>query len=145
MGFLVAAVLVTVLAARSSAAPKRPKMTCAAYGAQVASSTKSLGHEMKLKVGDWADVPAALRVLPPRTEMCGSLATTVFVTSPLFGKELEDYYRPIFEKMGCKPVTCEVTEKKSHCDCHGAGGFGRVGTEEGVEAYGISWMKFGKG
>jgi hypothetical protein len=139
MGLLVAAVLVTVLAARSSAAPKRPKQDCAAYAASVASATK--GREPKVKVKDWADVPAALRVLPPHAEMCFSFASTVFVASPLFGKELEDYYRPIFEKMGCKPVKCEVTEKKSYCSCHGDGGLARVGTEEFVESYGISWLK----
>ena len=65
---------------------------------------------------------------------------TVYVASPLFGKELADYYTPIFEKLGCKPVKCEFEDKKTACNCRHSSGIGRIGTEMLNEAYAISWF-----
>ena len=94
---------------------------------------------MKIKAGDWAKTPAPLRVLPPGATVCGSAESfgNVFIASPLFGKDLETYYRPIYEKLGCKPFTCEITDKSTSCKCSGNGKFGFVTTEEGSEVFSV--------
>jgi hypothetical protein len=115
-------------------------MTCAEFLPFVERSTKAMGMPMKLKADDWATVPAALRVLPPKATLCGSANTAAFIASPLFGKDLEAYYRPILEKMDCKPVKCEIDDKKTSCRCRGGHNFGMVRTEELSEVYAIDWM-----
>ena len=143
-GLTAAAGLITALAlaltARPSAAggpPRRTKVTCEEFRADMEKYSK-----MTLKAGDWAKVPPALRVLPPKASVCGAAAGTftVYVASPLFGKELADYYTPIFEKLGCKPVKCEFEDKKTACNCRHSSGIGRIGTEMLNEAYAISWF-----
>lgn len=144
-GLTAAAGLIAALAltARPSAAggpPNRTKLTCEQFRASEEKISR-----MRIKPGDWAKVPAALRVLPPNASLCGAAegTGTVFVASPLFGKELADYYTPILEKLGCKPVTCEFEEKKTACNCRHGHGVGRIGTEMLDQAYAISWLSFG--
>jgi len=137
--------LISAFAARPSAAgspgsaPKRSKVDCAAYRADVEASSKKVGMAMKIKAGDWAKTPAPLRVLPPGATVCGSAegSGNVFIASPLFGKDLETYYRPIYEKLGCKPFTCEITSKVTNCTCGGNGKFGFVTTEESSEVFSV--------
>ncbi len=132
LGAVPVVALITVLAVRSSAAPKRAHITCAEGSAAMKRATG-----LSLKAGDWANLPAALRVLPPKAELCGSLGLSVIIASPLFGKELGDFYRPLFEKANCKPLDCEVTATKTVCTC---GGGKRVATEEPNEVYNVTWF-----
>ena len=127
-------------AGSSGSAPKRSKVDCAAYRADVEASSKKVGMEMKIKAGDWAKTPAPLRVLPPGATVCGSAQGglgNVFIASPLFGKDLEAYYCSIYEKLGCKPFTCEITDKLTSCKCGGNGKFGFVTTEERAEVFSV--------
>jgi hypothetical protein len=54
----------------------------------------------------WGAVPAALRILPPNGELCGSGTVNghaaAFVRSPLFGQQLADLYAPVGGR-GCTP------------------------------------------
>jgi hypothetical protein len=135
--------LVSAFAARPSAAgspgsaPKRSKVGCAAYRADLEASAKKVDMEMKIKAGDWAKTPAPLRVLPPGATVCGSAEGlgNVFIASPLFGKDLEAYYRPIYERLGCKPFRCEITDKLTSCKCASNGKVGFVATEERSEVF----------
>lgn len=135
------------LAAGTSAAgdaPKRKKVTCEEFRADTEKSSKAVGYPMVLKANDWGKTPAPLRALPPKASLCGSADNTVFVASPLTGKDLEAYYTPILQKLDCKPVTCEFTEKKTSCSCKVDRGIVRIGTEELNEAYAISYVTFGR-
>jgi len=119
-------------------APRRAKVDCAAFRADVQASSKAVGMAISIKAGDWAKTPAPLRALPPGASVCGSAETgSVFIASPLFGAALETYYRPIYEKLGCKPFTCEISDKKTSCKCNGGGAYGSVRTEELNEVYAI--------
>ena len=79
-------------------------------------------------------------MLPPGATVCGSAQGfgNVFIASPLYGKDLEAYYRPIYEKLGCKPFTCEITDKVTNCKCAGNGKFGFVTTEERSEVFSVA-------
>ena len=140
VGVLAAVGLITAFAARpSGAASSRTKMTCEAYRADA----KSL--RMDFKAGDWGTTPEPLRVLPPKASFCGSWNVSTAIASPLTGKGFTAYYTPILEKMGCKAVECEITEKKTYCSCPVKGGFARIGTEERSEVYLISFVPSPKG
>jgi hypothetical protein len=147
VGLLAVVGLITAFAVRpSGAASTRSKMTCEAFRADVESTTKRLGMPAVVyKAGDWGNTPGPLRVLPPKASFCGSWNMSAAIASPLTGKELVAYYTPILEKMGCKEVKCEITEKKTHCSCGLKDGFARIGTEERSEVYQISFMSFSKG
>ena len=64
------------------------------------------------------------------------------IASPLTGKELDAYYTPILEKMGCKAVKCESTEQKTSCSCPVKGGFAMIATQERTETYLISFVPY---
>ena len=53
------------------------------------------------------------------------------------GKDLEAYYRPIYEQLGCKPFACEISDKKTSCKCKAGGTFGTLRTEELNEVYAV--------
>ena len=135
VGLLAAVGLITAFAARpSGAASTRTKMTCEQYRAD------ALGLRMVFQAGDWGKTPEPLRVLPPKASFCGSFAASVAIASPLTGKEFTAYYTPILEKMGCKAVNCEITEKKTVCSCVVKGGLAMIGTQERTETYLISFV-----
>ena len=123
--------------------PSRRKVTCQEFRTDVETTTKAVGFPMTIKAGDWAKTPPALRVLPPKAALCGSSDTSVFIASPLFGKELEAYYRPILEKLGCAPLTCEIDSKKTTFKCDSKAGLAMVRTEVLNEAYAIGWLPSG--
>ena len=136
----IAALVVVTASNAAGAAASRKKLTCDEFRADMERSTKAVGFPMTLKPGDWGKTPAPLRGLPPKAALCGSTMDSVFIASPLTGKELEAYYTPILTKMGCKQVKCEFSDKKTSCSCRVTGGMARVGTEELSEAYAISWI-----
>ena len=137
--------VITAFATRpSGAAFPRKKLTCEEFRHDTERTTKEvLGKPMIYKAGDWGKTPAPLRVLPPKASFCGSWNMSAAVASPLTGKEFTAYYTPILEKMGCKAVECEITEKKTYCSCSVMGGFARIGTEEPTEMYQISFLSMG--
>ena len=73
--------------------------------------------------------------------MCGSasIGGRVFIASPLFGKDLEAYYSPIYEKLGCKPFTCTISDKATKCECRSDRHFGGVRTEELDEVFSVAF------
>jgi hypothetical protein len=103
-------------AAPLAAAPKRQKVTCAQYRAKVAETAKTATFDTTIKVGSWGHVPAELRKLPPRAKLCGADGMgQAIIASPLFGKELEDFYTPLFTKLDFRPLTCEVSDGQTRC------------------------------
>ena len=147
VGLLAVVGLITAFAVRpSGAASTRSKMTCEKFRAETESTAKRLGMPAVVyKAGDWGKTPEPLRVLPPKASFCGTWEMSTAIASALTGKELVAYYTPILEKMGCKAVECEITEKKTSCSCPTKGGFARLGTEEGAEVYTITFIPSPKG
>jgi hypothetical protein len=140
------AVVVAVLAERSTVAGgadktksrKRVKMDCATYREGMERMAKSAGIPLKLAPGSWGTVPAALRALPPGAEFCGATdAGPVVVVSPLYGKEIEAHYAPLFAKVGCQPFTCDVSAFSTVCTCKGKDARGRVETDSDIEAFSL--------
>lgn len=123
------------------AVPKRTKMTCGAYRDGAERMAKSAGIPMKIVPGSWGAIPKALQALPPGGEFCGSVegmgAPTVAIVSPLFGKDMEAFYAPLFAKVGCQPFTCQVSGRQTNCTCKGSGGRGSIGTDPDLEEFSL--------
>ena len=142
---VVALVAVAALAERSLLAggtdkvapPKRTKMSCAAYRDGMERSAKSAGITIKFTPGNWGTIPQALQTLPPGAELCGAVEGAVIIVSPLFGKDFETYYAPLFAKVGCQPFTCDVTGGSTSCTCKGNGTRGRIQTDMDIEEFSL--------
>jgi len=142
------ALVVATLAERSLLAggtgkvapPKRVKMNCAAYRAGMERSAKSAGIKMTLTPGSWGTIPKALQTLPPGAELCGAVEGATIIVSPLFGKDFETFYAPLFAKAGCQPFTCDVTGGSTSCTCKGSGTRGRIQTDPDVEEFSLHFM-----
>lgn len=143
---LLCAVVVAMIAERSTVAsgadkvkpPRRVKMDCASYRDGMERMAKSTGVKMKLAPGSWGTIPAALRALPPGAELCGATdAGPVVIVSPLYGKEIEAHYAPLFAKVGCQPFTCDVSAFLTVCTCKGNDTRGRVQTDSDNEAFSL--------
>ena len=62
------------------------------------------------------------------------------VASPLEGKALQDYYKPLMANAGCRELVCKITNVQTDCSCQyknrgGSMGTGRVLTDAGLEVY----------
>ena len=63
------------------------------------------------------------------------------IHSPLYGKELEAHYAPLFAHYGCQPLSCNIVGavsglvEQTRCRCTGAGTIGTVTTDPKSEAY----------
>lgn len=135
------AIISTANGSPAKGPPKRVKMDCGGYRAGAESALQGVGAPAKLKAGDWGAIPAALRALPPKSEACCSPdPSTVVIISALFGKDVETHYAPLFEKMGCKPLVCDINERKTSCKCKGAGKVGSVETDSDMEAYFVTFI-----
>ena len=111
-------------------------MDCAAYRDGMERMAKSQGIQMKLTPGSWGTIPAALRALPPGAQLCGVTDVgPVVIVSPLYGKDIEAHYAPLFAKVGCQPFTCDVSASLTECACKGKDIRGRVQTDYGNEAF----------
>ena len=127
-----------------SAVPKRTKMNCNTYRDGVQRMAKAAGIPMKIIPGSWDKIPKALQTLPPGAELCGAVdgqgMAAVAIVSPLFGKDMEAFYAPLFAKVGCQPFTCKVTGRQTGCSCQGSGGRGRIDTDMDIEEFTLIFM-----
>jgi hypothetical protein len=127
-----------------AARPKRTKMSCGAFRDGMERMAKSAGIPMKVTPGSWSTIPKALQALPPGADLCGAVegqgAAIVAIVSPLFGKDFETHYAPLFAKIGCQPFTCEVTGSQTTCTCKGSSGRGRIETDRDVEEFSLLFM-----
>jgi hypothetical protein len=119
----------------------RKKLTCAEF-----ESTVSASEKKAYKPGAWGGVPPELQKVPPGGELCGadfrmSKSGATMMRSALFGKDLQTFYAPLFEAIGCKPLECELVKSKlgkvaaqqTHCTCRGNKKLGSVATDSGSE------------
>jgi hypothetical protein len=122
--FLLVCAGTAILPARSLAealepkttAPKRVKVSCAQYRESVEKTAKHAAFDTRIKPGSWARIPPDLRKLPRRAKLCGvDSRGQAVIASPLFGKELEDYYTPLFSKAEFGPLICQVTAEQTQC------------------------------
>jgi len=131
------------------APPKRAKVKCAKLRQKMEKSTRQIGFEDKIAPRSWGRLPADLRKLPPGAELCGVDAELgqAVITSPLFGKELETYYAPLFAKLGCEPLACRVVAdsvgvaEQTRCRCSMPGVAGVVITDSKHEAFTLALSK----
>ena len=123
--------------------PKRSAKDCAGVRHDLEEAGKR--YDIKVKPG-WGKVPKELQKLPPGGELCGvdTEMGQAIVKSSLYGKELQAYVTPLFEKIGCKPVTCEIVEsspyRQTRCHCRRPGGVGSAATNVSVESFTIGTM-----
>jgi hypothetical protein len=92
--------------------------------------------------GSWGDLPAELQKLPAGAQNCGTVEGQPTIVSPAFGKDLETFYAPLFEKVGCAPFKCEVETQgsatRTACKCKSGKLMGMIFTDTGNEAYTLS-------
>jgi hypothetical protein len=127
--------------APAPAAPARDKLTCAAYRDRQAERYKQAAFDTRLKAGSWGRLPPELRKLPPRAKLCGADSHgQAVVASPLVGKDLESFYRPLFAKLGFDQLTCTGTGGQTTCKCKRRRDIGIVVTDSTSEAYVVSMV-----
>jgi hypothetical protein len=141
MTFPTAALAQSVAADQAAAAPHREKVTCARYRATVEKTSQSAMFDTRIKPGSWGRVPTGLRKLPKHAKLCGadSLGQAVIV-SPLFGKQLEEHYAPLFAKLDFQPLTCEISNGQTRCRCKRRRDLGILVTDATSEAFVLSFM-----
>jgi hypothetical protein len=124
------------------AAPKRAKVTCEQYRATAQAHAKHAIFNTKIKQGAWGNIPAPLRKLPPRARLCGADGIgQAVIASPLFGKDIEAHYAPLFTKIGFAPLDCKVVGRRTQCTCKRHRDIGIVVTDQDSEAFVIAVMK----
>jgi len=131
-----------VAKATQVAAPKRAKLTCAQYRANAEAHAKNAVFNTRIKAGGWGNIPAPLRKLPPGAKLCGADGIgQAVITSPLFGKEIETYYSPLFVKVGFQPLACKVVGGRTQCTSKRHRDIGIVVTDQESEALVLAVMK----
>jgi hypothetical protein len=131
-----------VAKATEAIAPKRTKLTCAQFRANAEAHAKNGVFNTRLKAGGWGNIPPALRKLPPGAKLCGADGMgQAVITSPLFGKEIETYYSPLFAKVGFEPLACKVVAGRTQCTCKRHRDIGIVVTDQESEAFVLAVMK----
>jgi hypothetical protein len=142
LGLLLVATLSSPKAAPEPGAPKRAKVTCAEYRAGAEKHAKNAVFNTTLKPGQWGNVPMPLRKLPARARLCGADGVgQAVIASPLFGKDIEAYYAPLFTKIGFNPLVCKVVDGRTQCTCKRHRDIGIVVTDQDSEAFVLSVMK----
>jgi hypothetical protein len=122
--------------------PKRAKITCAQYRANAEKTAPHAIIDTRLKVGSWGRVPPELRKLPPHSKLCGADGRgQVVIASPLFGKEIESHYTPLFTKVGFQPLACTVEPGRTQCTSKRRRDLGIVITDQDTEAFVLAVMK----
>jgi hypothetical protein len=128
-------------AAATVAPPKRTKVSCTQYRANAEKQAKHSTFNLKLKPGAWGSIPAPLRKLPSRSKLCGADGMgQAVIASPLFGKDLESYYTPLFTKIGFKPLACKVADGRTQCTCKRGRDIGILVTDQDSEAFVLALM-----
>jgi hypothetical protein len=122
--------------------PKRTRLTCTQYRANAEAHAKHAVFDTKLKAGAWGNIPPPLRKLPPGAKLCGADGIgQAVIASPLFGKEIETYYNPLFAKIGFQPLACNVVSGRTQCTCKRHRDIGIVVTDQDSEAFVLAVMK----
>jgi hypothetical protein len=133
--------------AMGSDAPRRSKIPCPKLRQRLEKSARTLGLEdTKILPNSWGTVPADLQKLPPGAELCGtdSELGDVVIASPLFGKDLQAYYSPLFAKYGCQPLSCNTGSAaagladQTRCRCTGPGLAGTLTTDLKTQAFSLT-------
>jgi len=128
--------------AQEAAAPKRAKLSCAQYRASAEEHAKHAVFNTKLKAGAWGNIPPPLRKLPPGAKLCGADGIgQAVIASPLFGKQIETYYSPLFTKIGFQPLACKVVAGRTQCTCKRHRDIGIVLTDQESQAFVLAVMK----
>jgi|tagenome__1003787_1003787.scaffolds.fasta_scaffold20275358_2 hypothetical protein len=125
--------------------PRRAKVTCAKLRQQLDRNSRQIGLNDRIAPRSWGNVPDDLRKLPPGAELCGAEAELgqVVITSGLYGKELESYYAPLFARIGCQPLACNVIDPRSglrsqtRCRCSVPGVVGTITTDLQHQAFSL--------
>jgi hypothetical protein len=122
--------------------PKRAKVSCAQYRAKADEHATHALFNTRLKPGSWGRIPRELQSLPRQSRLCGTDGLgQVVVTSPLFGKELESHYGPLFVKLGCSPLACTIKNGKTQCSCRRQRDLGVLVTDEASEAFVLAFLR----
>jgi hypothetical protein len=131
-----------------SDAPKRQKVPCPKLRQRVEKTAKSMGLDEKITPNSWGNIPGELRKLPAGSENCGVDAelAQVLISSPLYGKDLEIFYGPLFAKIGCRPLTCTSGAalglvEQTRCRCAMPGVVGTIITDTRTEAFTLAIAK----
>ena len=128
--------------AAGATAPKRTKLSCAQYRANADAHAKNAVFNTRLKAGAWGNIPPPLRKLPPGAKLCGADGIgQAVITSPLFGKEIETYYSPLFAKVGFQPLACKVVAGRTQCTCKRHRDIGVVVTDQESESFVLAVIK----
>jgi hypothetical protein len=121
---------------KSVTAPKRTKLTCAEYRADAEKTASHTFFDIRLKATSWGAVPPELRKLPRKAKACGADSKgQVVIASSLYGKELQDFYAPLFEKAGFGPLDCTADAKQTQCKSKRHRDVGIVLTDQSREAF----------
>ena len=119
----------------------RDVLSCAELETKIEADAAAFDIPTEVTLGEWAGVPAELKVLPDGAELCGSVdvLNQGLVKSELGGAALEAYYRPIFESLDCPSLECNVEtdgdQEQYVCSCFGDNLFGSLTTAPDVAYY----------
>lgn len=110
--------------ATTGAGANREVLSCSELETKLEADGAAFDIEVTL--GVWENVPAELKVLPQPAELCGSLSESNqgLIASELGGAELEAYYVPVLEGLGCPSLECDVQtegdQEQYVCACFGS-------------------------
>jgi hypothetical protein len=140
--FALFALATGITVAVAADAPKRTKLACGPYLEAVKKASASVGFKPTIVAGSWGNIPPDLQKLPAGAQNCGTVEGQPTIVSAAFGKDLETFYAPLFEKVSCAPFKCEVETQGSYtrtsCKCKTGKVTGMVVTDTGNEAYTLS-------
>jgi hypothetical protein len=124
-----------------ASAPIRTKVTCARYRERVAASAPHAAFDTRLRKQSWGQYPrhcASFRAVLS----CGADSRgQVVVASPLFGKDLEAHYAPLFAKLDIDRLDCTVGNARTVCRTKHQRDVGVLVTDAALQAFVISIMK----
>ena len=127
---------------------KASTWSCARLRQYVQKNAKSLGFDDKLTPKTWGNIPAELQKLPQGAELCGvdTEMGQAVISSPLYGKDIEIFYGPLFAKIGCHPLVCNSGATyglldQTRCRCAMPGVVGTIATDTRNEAFTLAISK----
>jgi hypothetical protein len=134
----------TSLVAQSAAqaAPRRAHTTCARYRSDAETAAPHAAFDTRLKARSWGAVPASLRRLPPDARLCGADSHgQAVIASPLYGKELESFYAPLFAKLAFEPLACTVDRGQTQCKTRHGRDIGILVTDASQQIFVLAYVK----
>jgi hypothetical protein len=122
--------------------PARMRVTCGRYRSDVEKTAPHAAFDTRLKIGSWGAVPATLRRLPPKARLCGADSHgQVVIASAFYGKQLESFYAPLFEKLAFEPLTCTVDRGQTQCRGKRGRDFGLLVTDAAQQIFVLAYVK----